>query len=161
MRISLKYSGTKYYTLGGELLDYGLIAIYDKDAEYAHSLANYFRIKGCLSSEIVVFTRDTAFLEFVMDHSIDILLIEQEHINTVANLSITNNLFILSKERMLETLYLKMFYNDASYWEDHRFLEKTIKTYYDVDGNITQVVEREWKKCIDWQQQDIYMRQSG
>lgn len=101
MRISLKYSGTKYYTLGGELLDYGLIAIYDKDAEYAHSLANYFRIKGCLSSEIVVFTRDTAFLEFVMDHSIDILLIEQEHINTVANLSITNNLFILSKERML------------------------------------------------------------
>lgn len=61
----------------------------------------------------------------------------------------------------VETLYLKMFYNDASYWEDHRFLEKTIKTYYDVDGNITQVVEREWKKCIDWQQQDIYMRQSG
>lgn len=99
MRISLKYSGTKYYTLGGELLDYGLIAIYDTDSEYAHSLANYFRIKGCLSSEIVVFTRDTTFLEFVKDHSIDILLIEKEQLNTVDNLSLTKNLFILSNER--------------------------------------------------------------
>ncbi len=80
-------------------MNYGLIAIYDHDSEYANCLANYFRIKGCLSGEIVVFTRNTAFLDYIQDHSIDILLINQELLNTVANITLTRNLFVLCEQK--------------------------------------------------------------
>lgn len=59
-------------------MNYGLIAIFDNDSEYANCLADYFRIKGCISSEIIVFTRIESFKDFVNGHTLDILLINEQ-----------------------------------------------------------------------------------
>ena len=80
-------------------MNYGLIAIYDNDSEYANCLANYFRLKGCLSSEIVVFTRENFFSDFVQEHSIDILLINQALISSLYDLTLNNNIFVLGEQR--------------------------------------------------------------
>lgn len=80
-------------------MNYGLIAIYDTDFDYANSLANYFRLKGCLSSEIVVFTKTTSFNEFIKEHSIDILLISRELLDTVSSAFLGRNMYILCSSK--------------------------------------------------------------
>ncbi len=75
-------------------MNHGLIAILDNDSDYANSLADYFRLKGGISSEIVVFTREDSFEEYAKNHSFDILLINQEFTNILnRNCSDTINQF--------------------------------------------------------------------
>lgn len=61
-------------------MNYGLIAIFDTDLEYANCLADYFRLKGCLASEIMVFTKKNCFIEYSREHAFDILLINEHFI---------------------------------------------------------------------------------
>ena len=82
-------------------MNYGLIAICDKDSDYANSLADYFRVKGCLSSEIVVFTKYEHFSEFFDTHTLDILLINESFYASHTAIS-SPNLFKLCETRMYE-----------------------------------------------------------
>lgn len=81
-------------------MNYGLIAIYDSDIEYANCLADYFRLKGCLSFEIVVFTRKDSFDSFVKEHNIDILIVDQKLTDTVNFENPSHNLFILCEHQV-------------------------------------------------------------
>lgn len=83
---------------GGEFLNYGLIVIFDVDSDYADCLADYFRTKGCLASEIVVFTKKEPFLDFVEKNPVDILIINQELQELINGIS-SNNIFLLCEDR--------------------------------------------------------------
>ena len=72
----------------------GLIAICDEDSDYANSLAAYFRLKGSLASEIIVFTEYETFSRYIKDCYIDILIMQEDFTDSIKNLS-HNNLFIL------------------------------------------------------------------
>lgn len=89
--------------LGGISLNNGLIAICDEDSDYANSLAAYFRLKGSLASEIVVFTEWDNFSRFSKEHNIDILIIQEDFTDSIAYLSY-NNLFILCNNSPREEL---------------------------------------------------------
>ena len=76
----------------------GLIAICDEDSDYANNLAAYFRIKGSLASEIVVFTEYDTFSHYVEDHVLDILIIQEDFLDSLTNPS-HNNMFILCENQ--------------------------------------------------------------
>ena len=81
----------------------GLIAICDEDSDYANSLAAYFRLKGSLASEIVVFTKWDNFSRFSKEHNIDILIMQEDFTDSITSLSY-NNLFILCDNSPREDL---------------------------------------------------------
>ena len=83
------------------MLNYGQIAIFDNDSDYANSLADYFRLKGCISSQIVVFTKIDSFKDYASGHSFDILLINHEFISDIgADIdSLPQNFFILCEQK--------------------------------------------------------------
>ena len=84
-------------------MNYGLIAIFDNDADYANSLADFFRLKGGISSEIVVFTLIDSFEEYAKKHTFDILLINEEFIPTVTveSESLQHNIFTLCERKTI------------------------------------------------------------
>lgn len=84
---------------GGEFLNYGLIVIFDEDSDYADCLADYFRTKGCLASEIVVFTKKDPFLDFIEKNSVDILIINQELKELINGIS-SDNIFLLCETKV-------------------------------------------------------------
>lgn len=75
-------------------MNYGLIAICDEDSDYANSLAAYLRIKGSLASEIIVFTEYDTFSNFENIQNIDILLAQEDFLDSI-KIPSHNNLFIL------------------------------------------------------------------
>ena len=81
----------------------GLIAICDEDSEYANNLAAYFRIKGSLASDIVVFTECDSFSQYAQNHSLDILIIQEDFLDSLTNPS-HSNLFILCENQTREGL---------------------------------------------------------
>ncbi len=94
------------------MLNYGQIAIFDNDSDYANSLADYFRLKGCISSQIIVFTKIDSFKDYAQEHSFDILLINHEFLPDISTDtdSFPQNFFILCEHRNLtkpdDTMYL-------------------------------------------------------
>lgn len=76
-------------------MNYGLIVICDEDPEYADCLADYFRIKGCLASEIVVFTKQSPFVDFVEKNVVDILIIHEKYFQSMTNVPLIKNVFVL------------------------------------------------------------------
>ena len=86
-------------------MNYGLIAIFDNDSEYANCLADYFRLKGCLSSEIIVFTKEDRFIDYTKEHAFDILLINEQFITddgTILGYKIPkHNVFTLCENRVI------------------------------------------------------------
>jgi len=80
-------------------LNYGIIVICDQDAEYANCLADYFRIKGCIASDIVVFTKYDAFLTFSKTNGIDILVIHEEIFSLMDKDYPFDNTFILQEDK--------------------------------------------------------------
>ena len=86
-------------------MNYGAIAIFDNDSEYANCLADYFRLKGCLSSEIIVFTKKDRFIDYTKEHSFDILLINEQFIDnsdTIVGETISQlNVFALCENRIV------------------------------------------------------------
>lgn len=92
-----KFSGENFF--GGEFLNYGLIVIFDEDSDYADCLADYFRTKGCLASEIVVFTKKDPFLDFIEKNSVDILIINQELKELINGIS-SDNIFLLCETKV-------------------------------------------------------------
>lgn len=84
-------------------MNYGQIAIFDSDSEYANSLADYFRLKGCISSQILVFTRIDSFKDYVAGNTLDILLINHEFISMLdgGTDSLPHNIFTLCEQRNL------------------------------------------------------------
>ena len=93
-------------------MNYGQIAIFDNDSDYANSLADYFRLKGCISSQIIVFTKIDSFKDYAQEHSFDILLINHEFLPDISTDtdSFPQNFFILCEHRNLtkpdDTMYL-------------------------------------------------------
>lgn len=79
-------------------MNYGLIVICDEDSDYANSLADYFRIKGCLASEIVVFTRMNYFADFVTKNAVDILIIHTDFFQSLDSIPLTRNIFVLCED---------------------------------------------------------------
>ena len=79
-------------------MKYGLIAICDEDSDYANSLAAYFRIKGSLASEIIVFTEYDHFAHFENIQNIDILIMQEDFLDSLTNPS-HPNLFILCENQ--------------------------------------------------------------
>ncbi len=79
-------------------MKYGLIAICDEDSDYANSLAAYFRIKGSLASEIIVFTEYDHFTHFEDIQNIDILIMQEDFLDSITNPS-HGNLFILCENQ--------------------------------------------------------------
>ena len=79
----------------------GLIAICDTDSDYANSLAAYFRIKGSIALEISVFTEYETFSQYANEHKIDILVIQENFLDSVTNFS-HNNLFLLCENELRE-----------------------------------------------------------
>lgn len=84
-------------------LNNGLIAICDEDSDYANSLAAYFRLKGSLATDIVVFTEFDTFSQYIKEHYIDILIMHEDFTDSITNLS-HNNLFILCNNQPREDL---------------------------------------------------------
>ncbi len=86
-------------------MNYGQIAIFDNDSDYANSLADYFRLKGCIASEIIVFTKIDIFKDYAKRHSFDILLINHMFISDIDGdlESLPQNLFILCEHKILKT----------------------------------------------------------
>ena len=80
-------------------MNYGLIVIFDEDICYADCLAEYFRTKGCLASELVVFTKKESFLDFTEKYPIDILIINEVFLELLNSIS-SNNIFILCENRL-------------------------------------------------------------
>lgn len=76
-------------------MNYGLIVICDEDADYANCLADYFRIKGCLASEIVVFTRLNPFTDFLTKNAVDILIVHTALYQSIHDIPLTKNIFVL------------------------------------------------------------------
>ena len=89
--------------LGGNFLNNGLIAICDEDSDYANNLAAYFRIKGSFVSDIVVYTERDNFSQSIEDHYIDILIIQEDFLDSLLNPS-HNNLFILCENQSRDDL---------------------------------------------------------
>ena len=87
------------------MLNYGQIAIFDNDSDYANSLADYFRLKGCISTQIVVFTKIDNFRDYASRHSFDIVLINQEFIPDIKICfdtdSYPQNFFILCEQKSI------------------------------------------------------------
>lgn len=85
------------------MLNYGVIAIFDNDSDYANSLADYFRLKGGIASEIVVFTRTDSFEEYAKNHPFDILLINQEFVPIIKIKAdaLLHNIFTLCEQKAL------------------------------------------------------------
>ena len=79
-------------------MKYGLIAICDEASDYANSLAAYFRIKGSLASEIIVFTEYDHFAHFENIQNIDILIMQEDFLDSLTNPS-HPNLFILCENQ--------------------------------------------------------------
>lgn len=92
----------KYY-LGGIFLNNGLIAICDEDSDYANNLAAYFRIKGSFVSDIVVFTERDNFSQYIENHFLDIIIVQEDFLDSLSNPS-HNNLFILSENQTRDDL---------------------------------------------------------
>ena len=86
-------------------MNYGTIAIFDCDFEYANCLADYFRLKGCLSSEIVVFTKPDSFIDYSKKHDFDILLINEQFMSDTDIVSGSNfpkhNIFTLCENKII------------------------------------------------------------
>ncbi len=82
-------------------MNYGQIAIFDSNSDYANSLADFFRLKGCISSQIVVFTKLDSFKEYTQKQAFDILLINYEFLSDIdiRTDSSPQNLFILCEQR--------------------------------------------------------------
>lgn len=78
-------------------MNYGLIVIFDEDCEYANCLADYFRIKGCLASEIVVFTKQNPFMDFIDTNPVDILIVHEDYYNLVKDKPNFTNVFVLTE----------------------------------------------------------------
>ena len=83
-------------------MNYGQIAIFDNNSDYANCLADYFRLKGCISSQIVVFTKLDSFKEYSKRQVFDILLINNEFISDIDIKADSHpqNLFILCEQRI-------------------------------------------------------------
>lgn len=81
----------------------GLIAICDEDSDYANNLAAYFRIKGSLASDIVVYTECDNFSKSIEEHYIDILIIQEDFLDSLSNPT-HNNLFILCENQTRDDL---------------------------------------------------------
>lgn len=73
----------------------GIIAIYDKELEYARSFMDYINETSHFNMETIVFTSIDKLKEFVLDNTIEILLLDElpEDLDLVH----VKNLFILSE----------------------------------------------------------------
>lgn len=78
----------------------GIIAIYDKDNDFADSFGNYLMTKAGFSSNVMVFSKEDSFLQWINSNITDILLISPEFYPLIKDNTNIRNLFLLCEKNI-------------------------------------------------------------